>query len=433
MTGRAQPPPGPLVVLEDVHTGTDGEHHPLKGVSLAIDRGAIVAVTALGLHGGRSTLLQVASGLLEPTAGRVRFDGEDVYRMPHAATQRLRARVGVVLEQTGLLANTTIWENVALPLRYHGGLGGRELKQRVERLLHQAGFAEDPHALPWRISMRGRRLAAFARALARDPSLVVVDGFFEGLEMPDWRRLFEVVTELNRQEGVTWLLACEIDPIIFSLADQVAVLDHGRLAGFGRRRELFQDPRIERAFHEADASTLRRKSARWTSLRTPVSQELLLDAMETIAVDGRLTEVRPAEETSIGDPDATIVQRPPGEDPLETINIARPPRDALGTPSRGARRFAEPATAEPPRERPPTADWEREILAAAREALEASGAAPPREGAGSYTPTARVARAEEVRAEAEPPAASGEGGAKPQDVALRPGEPAAPPGEPRQP
>ena len=129
----AKPPPGPLLVLEDVTAGDDDEHHPIKGVSLTIDRGAIVAVTALGLHGGRSALLQVASGLLEPTAGRVVFDGDDVYRMGHAATQRLRSRVGVVLEQTGLLANTTIWENVALPLRYHGGLGGRQ------QLAHLAG------------------------------------------------------------------------------------------------------------------------------------------------------------------------------------------------------------------------------------------------------------------------------------------------------
>src|SRR5690606_40814597 len=99
---------------------------------------------------------------------------------------------------------------------------------------------------------RSRRLAALARALARDPDLVLVDRFFEGLEMPDWRRLFELVLELNQGQGVAWLLVSELDPAIFQVAERVAVLEGGRLIAHGFRRDLYEDGRVRAAFEAAE-------------------------------------------------------------------------------------------------------------------------------------------------------------------------------------
>ncbi|HBP21783.1 MAG TPA: hypothetical protein DEA08_28860, partial [Planctomycetes bacterium] len=177
--------------------------------------------------------------------------------------------------------------------------------------LSQCGFNEDPHAYPWQTSDRGQKLAAFARALARDPSLVIVDRFFEGLEIPEWRRLFELVMELNQHQGVSWLLVSELDPAIFQVAERVAVLEEGELIAYDYRRKLYKDPRIKQAFEagatrgqktrtqRADRDRLRQVVADHSSERfealsvesgSRLESESALDAPldATIAIDGIL-------------------------------------------------------------------------------------------------------------------------------------------------
>ncbi len=236
----------------------------LVDVSLELQRGEVVGVVAIDAWGGKSTLLRAAAGLLPPRRGRVRFEGDDVYAMGFGQDQRFRARVGWVPEGGGLLVNQSVWENVALPLRYHLGLRGRELEVRVARLLEQAGFADDARRFPWQVSGRDRRLAAFARALARGPSLVLVDDFIAGLETPDKKRLFELVLELNHSEGTAWLLGCDLDPAIFQVAERVLVLEKGRVLALGARRQLYREPRIQAAFDAAreEAEAGARRTAR---------------------------------------------------------------------------------------------------------------------------------------------------------------------------
>ncbi len=243
-----------LLALEGVTVGYAPGAPILRGLDLTLAKGEVLGLVALDEPGGKSTVVRVAGGLLTPWSGRVLFEGANVHRMRFHEDQRYRARCATVLEGGALLVNQSVWDNVALPLRYHLGLRGLELERRVARLLGQAGYVEDPHAFPWQVGTRSRRLAAFARALARDPQLVVVDRFFEGLEMPDWKRMFELVLELNHAEGTTWLLVSELDPAIFQVADRVAVLEGGRLLACGHRKALFEDPRVREAFEQATGS-----------------------------------------------------------------------------------------------------------------------------------------------------------------------------------
>lgn len=311
---RAAPPAAPvtatgLLVLEDVTCGYRAGAHVLRGLSLDVQKGEVVAVVSLDASGGKSTFVRAAAGLLPPVSGAVRFDGQDVYAMGYGDDQRYRARCGVVLEGGALLVNQTIRDNVALPLRYHRGLVGRELLVQVERLLEQAGFTEDPRAFPWQVSVRGRRLAAFARALALDPELVIVDRFFEGLEMPDWKRLFELVLELNTAEGVTWLLVSETDPAIFQVAERVAVLEGGRVLDYGHRRQLFLDERIKAAF----AASIDEERAHRTGRVEPRSDDsdriLIVDSREELdaLVAGSDPDLDPLADAPHVDPETTIV------------------------------------------------------------------------------------------------------------------------------
>lgn len=380
-----------LLVLEEVTCGYVAEAPMLREVSLDVQKGEVVAVVSLDASGGKSTLVKTAGGLLPPWQGAVRFEGRDVYRMGYGDDQRFRARCAVILEGGALLVNQTVRDNVAFPLRYHAGLAGRELEVRVDALLEQAGFVEDAQAFPWQVSIRGRRQAALARALARDPALVIVDRFFEGLEMPDWKRLFEVVLELNQAEGTTWLLVSEVDPAIFQVAERVAVLEGGRVLDYGHRKQLYRNDAVRRAFEVAAEDrelASRRKSGRLagessdaSSSSTSGDSERILvvesgdeidllasgsqdevagDAETTIVIDGKLpTLARPLDATDVGlDLDRTRPEPPPKKRPPRApVKLTAPPRldddldDVDGTitlapPKKGKAAFARPPVGE---------------------------------------------------------------------------------------
>ena len=290
----------PILELREVQVSFEGKGEVLRDVSFDVAPGEVAAFVSLDTSGGLTTLLKTAAGLLAPSKGQVLFEGRDVYSMGYAADQAMRAKLGVVLEGGALHPNRSVWENVALPLRYHGGARG-ELKARVSRLLSDSGFNEDPQSLPWQVSGRGRKLAALARALARDPKLVIVDRFFEGLEMPDWRRLFELVMELNQHQGVSWLLISELDPAIFQVAERVGVLCEGRMIGFDYRRNLLRHPLIAGAFEEAQAAPIRTRSGRYSHeissheglSSAPPEAPLEAGLDVTINIDGSLPLPRP--------------------------------------------------------------------------------------------------------------------------------------------
>jgi len=357
----------PLIQLKGVST-CYGDEFILRDVDLDLMAGEVAAVVSIDTSGGLTTLLKTAAGLKPPTSGQVLFNGDDVYSMGYGADQKMRKRVGVVLEGGALHPNRSVWDNVAFPLRYHGERRGGDLSKTVERLLSDCGFNEDPKLFPWQISARGRKLAGLARALSRDPEVVIIDRFFEGLEMPDWRRLFELVMELNHHQGVSWLLISEVDAAIFQVAERVGVLQRGELIGYDHRRRLFEHAEIREAFEEAEAKPMRTRTQRAKALNLDISsQEVSLDissgplesqsAMEgdlTINIDGRLPRGNLAgEEDSALEGDLTIdlgVKKPKGPARLvRNLDRTRTPLDPenakpLPKPSSLAATILEPPT-----------------------------------------------------------------------------------------
>jgi phospholipid/cholesterol/gamma-HCH transport system ATP-binding protein len=345
-----------LLSIEDIHAGYPGKPEVLDGVSFSIQKGEVVGLASLDDGGGKTTLVKSLAGLLPPTSGQVIFDGDDIYKMGYRADQRFRARVSVVFEGGALMVNQTIWDNIALPLRYHGDRRGRDLRVSVERLLAQCGYNEGLQAFPWQVSERSRRLAAFARALARNPEFVIVDRFFQGLEMPDWRRLFELVMELNQNDGVSWLLVSELDPGIFQVAERVAILEHGKLLGLDFRKKLYANRRIRAAFEAAEmrvSQRLRRlgdseriliveSSTEFDALTSGESEDLttsagaddvaetlninharLTEEMKQLAEEARRLQEDPYTERPTDESSKSV--KPAPDDAEQTITIAPPP------------------------------------------------------------------------------------------------------------
>ncbi len=259
-----------ILSFDEVSVGY-GADVVLERISFNVRRGEVAGLVALDGR-GKSTLVRCAAGLLAPLWGTVRFETRDIYGMSFAEDQRYRSRSAAVFEGGALFQNRSVIQNVAFPLRYHAGGGEEEAEKHARRLLERTGYTESFTAFPFQVSARGRHLAAIARALVRDPELVIIDRFYESLEAQDMKRLMELVLELNVNKGTSFLLVGELQPAIFQVAERVLVLEGGRVVAHDFKRGLYKNARIKNAFETGEAEPPTRRP--WDTERKPKSAKL---------------------------------------------------------------------------------------------------------------------------------------------------------------
>jgi putative ABC transport system ATP-binding protein len=204
------------------HAGDD-ETLALRGVSLRVEAGEIVAVA--GVSGsGKSTLLSCLAGLDEPDGGTVRILGCRLTRQPEAVRARIRGRsIGVLFQSSNLLAHLDLRANVLLAQR----LAGRVDPARVDVLLRDLGLGERRHARPTELSGGELARAGLAVALANDPPLLLAD---EPTGELDTRTAREIVDLLRaRARAGVAIIAVTHNAVMADLADHILELQDGRL------------------------------------------------------------------------------------------------------------------------------------------------------------------------------------------------------------
>jgi ABC-type lipoprotein export system ATPase subunit len=199
-----------LIRLEDIYkTYKIGEVDVpvLKGVSLVIERGELVAL--MGTSGSGKTTLMNLLGLLDrPTSGRFWLEGEEVSQLSsdRRAVSRNR-KIGFVFQNFNLLARTSALENVLMPLAYsHHGLSDREGRERANALLELVGLADRAHHEPSQLSGGQQQRVAIARALINQPSILFADEPTGNLDSRTSKEILDMFERLNREEGITIVL-----------------------------------------------------------------------------------------------------------------------------------------------------------------------------------------------------------------------------------
>jgi D-methionine transport system ATP-binding protein len=212
----------------------------LQDISLEIPTGSIFGI--IGRSGaGKSSLLRTINRLESPTSGRVLVDGIDIAGLDDDGLVALRRRIGMVFQHFNLLAAKTVYENVALPLRV-AGVRPAELRRRVDELLALVGLADKHRTYPARLSGGQKQRVGIARALATGPEILLCDEATSALDPETTHSILQLLRDINRRLGITVILITHEMSVIREIADQVLVLEQGRIAEQGEVWRVFGDP-----------------------------------------------------------------------------------------------------------------------------------------------------------------------------------------------
>ncbi len=223
----------------------------LRGVDLDLAEGQVKVI--MGPSGcGKSTLLRCINRLIEPTAGKVLFRGEDVLRA-EADVRALRQQIGFVFQQFALYRHLSALDNVTLGLRKLRGMHAREANEKAMHELQRMNMAEHAHKYPAHLSGGQKQRVAIARALAMDPAVLFFDEPTSALDPLMSREVISVINQLY-MDNITMLCVTHDMFLAKYIADQVLFLDAGVVRAEGSAEELFSghsDPRIREFFiHE---------------------------------------------------------------------------------------------------------------------------------------------------------------------------------------
>jgi branched-chain amino acid transport system ATP-binding protein len=231
----------PLLEVSDIHTHY-GAIEALKGISISVEPGEVV--TLIGSNGaGKSTTLRSISGLTPATQGSVRFEGEDITRLPaHDVVGR-----GVALSPEGrhVFARMTVRENLELGAYLRGGGALTEDFDRVYDLFPRLKERQKQKA--GTMSGGEQQMLAIGRALMAKPKLLMLDEPSMGIAPILVQRIYETIGEINRS-GVAILLVEQNANYALEAAKRGYVLETGRIVLDGEADKLRDDPEVQRAY-----------------------------------------------------------------------------------------------------------------------------------------------------------------------------------------
>ena len=202
--------------------------HVLKGLDLTLQTGEMTAL--IGTSGsGKSTLLNILGTLLRPTSGQFRMLGEDLFTADDATLTAFRNRhIGFVFQFHNLLPDFTALENVVFPSAVRDGRERTTAQRRATKLLDRVGLADRVDYRTTKLSGGQKQRVAVARALMNDPALILADEPTGNLDRASAAQVMDLLGEINRDAGTTFLISTHDDKIAAACFRQIVISD-GRI------------------------------------------------------------------------------------------------------------------------------------------------------------------------------------------------------------
>ncbi|MEL6298448.1 MAG: dipeptide ABC transporter ATP-binding protein [Pseudomonadota bacterium] len=244
----------PLLVVEDLVKhfpivrgilGREvGQVRAVDGVSFAIAEGETLCI--VGESGcGKSTVGRLILRLIEPTAGRVTLEGQDITKLDRADVRPLRQRMQIVFQDPYASLNPRMRAGaiVAEPLENFVDISGPDRADRIARIFSSVGLPRDAmHKFPFEFSGGQRQRLGIARALAVEPRLIVADEPVSALDVSVQAQVLNLMMDLKAEFGLSYLFISHDLGVVEHVADRVAVMYLGRIVELASRDALFENP-----------------------------------------------------------------------------------------------------------------------------------------------------------------------------------------------
>ena len=234
----SEPPPNHIVELRDVHLAF-GEKEILKGVSLQVN--PLDRLVIMGQSGsGKSTILRLILGILQPSAGEIFFKQFQVARLKRRKLQQIRTHIGMVYQYSALLSSRNVRDNIALPLEELTRKTSAEIDRIVDQKLELVGMLDSKEQMPSELSGGMRKRVSLARALVMDPELILFDEPSAGLDPVISSVIDELIISLSEASKVTSVIVTHEMDSAFRIGTRMAMLYQGQVIEDGPPEQFKQ-------------------------------------------------------------------------------------------------------------------------------------------------------------------------------------------------
>ncbi len=222
-----------------------GMLHAVDDVSFQIERGKTLGI--VGESGcGKSTIGRTILRLIEPTEGKIFFDGRDITNIPKKELRLLRQKMQIIFQDpfSSLDPRMTVSQTIAEPLKIHGMAKSKaELESKVLELMERVGLAERLYdTYPHELDGGRRQRIGIARALAMDPEFIVCDEPVSALDVSIQAQILNLMEDIQEKDGLTSIFITHDLSVVDHFADDIAVMYMGRMVEKAPAEELFDDP-----------------------------------------------------------------------------------------------------------------------------------------------------------------------------------------------
>jgi phospholipid/cholesterol/gamma-HCH transport system ATP-binding protein len=246
-----------MIKIEDLHKSFDG-FEVLRGVSLQVVKGEILALIGVSGH-GKTVILKHVAGLMRPDRGQVYIDGKEIFRLRGDELEQLRSRFGFLFQSGALFSSLTVLDNVAFPLREKTHLSEQEIKERVLTVLDQVGLRGAEDKYPAQISGGMIKRTALARALVRSPEIMFFDEPTTGLDPIIAHTILDLIKSIHKDLGFTGIIVSHELSRVFQIVQKVAMLYEGTILIVGTPEEIMtsNDPIVQQFISGSIEGTIR--------------------------------------------------------------------------------------------------------------------------------------------------------------------------------
>ena len=233
-----------MIQIKGLHKSFGG-NHVLRGLDLEIQTGE--AIVVMGRSGcGKSVLLKIIMGILEPDDGTVIIDGVDIFSLSPRELDQFRLKLGMLFQGAALFDSLTVRENVGFSLYEHTSLPLDVIVEKVREKLRLVGLAGIEDLMPSALSGGMKKRVGLARAIANDPKIILYDEPTTGLDPIMADGINELIVQMHEKLRVTSVTVTHDLKSAYKIADRIAMLYEGKIIGAGSPEEIksTEDPLI---------------------------------------------------------------------------------------------------------------------------------------------------------------------------------------------